>query len=52
MPLVIGGIIHLIDDTAITSLFMDNRGIALIMAVIVLNIIGFLWIRKIMAIDI
>ena len=52
MPLVIGGIIYLVDETAIISMFQDSRGIALVIAVILLNIIGFLWIRKIMAIDI
>ena len=52
MPLAIGGLIYLIDDSAITNMFYDNRGIAVIIAVVILNIIGFLWIRKIMAIDI
>ena len=52
MPLVIGGIYYLIDADAIMDLFRQNTGNVILFGVVVLNIAGFLWIKKIVSIDI
>jgi tight adherence protein B len=52
MPLVIGGIYYLIDSSGVVAMFEKMSGNMVLLIVIVLNILGFLWIRKIVAIDI
>jgi tight adherence protein B len=52
MPGVVMLILYLIDATGVITLFTDGLGKMILALVVVLNIIGFLWIRKIMAIDI
>jgi len=52
MPLVIGGIYYLIDSDAIMDLFSQTSGNVILFGVVVLNIAGFLWIKKIVSIDI
>jgi tight adherence protein B len=52
MPLVVGGILFVIESSYIYTLLTDPVGKAIILGVGLLNLVGFLWIRKIMAIDI
>ena len=59
MPAVILGILYLIDPDDVSSLFVPdpsspfpNAGRAILVLIIVLNILGFLWIRKIVSIDV
>jgi Flp pilus assembly protein TadB len=52
MPAVVMAILYVIDSSGVVMLFTANVGKMLLALVIVLNLIGFLWIRKIMAIDI
>jgi tight adherence protein B len=53
MPLVVMAIYYLIvDDQAVVSLFQDSLGNLILVGIAVLNVLGFLWIRKIVAIDI
>lgn len=52
MPVVIGGIFYLIDPSGIRSLFHEPLGNVILVGVVVMNIIGFVWIRKIMSVDI
>lgn len=53
MPGVVLAIIYfLISKEGVTALFHDPLGKALLLAILVLNVIGFLWIRKIVAVDI
>lgn len=53
MPLVVLGIYYfLIDPVGLEAMFADTLGKLLIAAVVLLNVFGFLWIRKIMSVDI
>ena len=53
MPVVVLAIIYLIvDRPGVESLFVDEMGKLLLLIMLVLTVSGFLWIRKIMAIDI
>ena len=52
MPMVILGILYMIDPPGVTLLFTEDVGKIILAVIIVMNIIGFLWIRKIVAIDI
>ncbi|MBN1554278.1 MAG: type II secretion system F family protein [Phycisphaerae bacterium] len=52
MPGVVMLILYFIDAAGVITLFTDGLGKMILALVVVLNIIGFLWIRKIMAIDI
>ena len=52
MPLFIGLILYLIDPTGITMLFTDPVGHILLLIIVVLDILGLLWIRKIVNVDI
>jgi len=52
MPLVVGAILFLIEASYIHTLLTDPIGKAIILVIALLNLVGFLWIRKIMAIDI
>lgn len=52
MPLVIGGIYYLIDSDSVMGLFNQGLGNLILVGVVMLNVIGFLWIKKIVSIDI
>lgn len=52
MPAVILLIMYCIEPDAVSMLFTEDSGKLILLAIIVLNIVGFLWIRKIVAIDI
>ena len=52
MPAVVMIILYFIDSAGVMKLFTEGTGKFILATVIVLNIFGFLWIRKIMAIDI
>ena len=52
MPVAVLGVLFLIQRSYVFSLFETGLGQFIIGLIIVLNLIGFLWIRKIIAIDI
>lgn len=52
MPAVVMTILYFVDPAGVSQLFTDALGKAILVAVVGLNVIGFLWIRKIVAIDI
>lgn len=52
MPMVLVGVYYMIDSESVISLFTESAGKVILLGVVLLNIIGFLWIRKIVAIDI
>lgn len=53
MPIVVLLIIYfMIDSSGVKMLFTDDIGKLLLLAIILLTVMGFLWIRKIVAIDI
>ncbi len=52
MPAVVLGIYYFIDSAGVQRLFTDDLGKVLLAVMIVLNVIGFLWIRKVVSIDI
>jgi tight adherence protein B len=52
MPLVVGTIYYLIEPSAVMSLFNESTGNAILLGIVLMNILGFLWIKKIVAIDI
>jgi len=53
MPIVVLGILYfLVSPEGVKALFMDDFGKLLLLIMFILNITGFLWLRKIMAIDI
>ena len=52
MPVVVMLILYLIQQDAVRAMFADNVGKVMILAIVVLNVIGFLWIRKIVSLDI
>lgn len=52
MPAVIVGILYLIDPSGVQKLFVEPMGKLIIVGIILLNVLGFLWIRKTVAIDI
>lgn len=53
MPAVVLLILYfLVDKNGVTSLFQDDIGKLILLTIVVFNIIGFLWVRKIVAIDI
>ncbi len=45
-------VLYLIEADAVKNLFIDDLGKVILFAIIVLNVIGFLWIRKIVDVDI
>jgi len=51
MPLVFLGILYVIDKQGVTLLFVEPMGRMILLGVFFLIAMGFLWIRKIMAID-
>jgi tight adherence protein B len=52
MPLVVAGIYYMIEPTWMESLLNDQWGLILLTMAIVLNVAGFLWIRKIVTFEI
>lgn len=53
MPGVVMLVLYfLVDPNGVISLFTDGLGKLILLGIVILNIIGFLWIRKIVAIDI
>jgi len=53
MPAIVLAIIYfLVNAQDVQNLFIDDLGKLILLGIIVLNVLGFLWIRKIMAIDI
>ena len=52
MPGAVMAILYVIDSTGVVRLFAEPAGKAILTLVVALNLVGFLWIRKIMAIDI
>ena len=52
MPAVIMLIFYFIAPEGVTLLFTDPLGKTMLAGIIVLNVLGFLWIRKIVNIDI
>lgn len=52
MPLVVTGILYFIDSDGVMKFFTEPLGGLIVAAIIVLNVLGFLWIRKTVAIDI
>lgn len=52
MPLVILGILYLIDKRGVTELFVTQLGRFMLLAVLLLIMLGFWWIRRIIDIDI
>ncbi|MBI5724278.1 MAG: type II secretion system F family protein [Planctomycetes bacterium] len=53
MPGVVMLILYfLVDPEGVRSLFIDNVGKLLLLGIVILNIVGFMWIRKIMSLDI
>ena len=53
MPIVVLLILNFImGDQPIKQLFADSLGKLIILAIVVLNVVGFLWIRKIVSLDI
>jgi len=52
MPLVILGMLYMIDPYGVRMLFVDDIGKILLAGIVAMNAIGFLWIRQIVSIDI
>ncbi len=52
MPAVILCILYFIDPVGVKMLFTEEAGKLVLLAIVLLNVVGFLWIRKIVAIDI
>jgi tight adherence protein B len=52
MPCVVMGILYLIDPHGVQTMLNAGAGKIIILIIIMLNIVGFLWIRKIVTIDI
>ena len=52
MPLVIAGIYYLIDETFMDDLLHDEWGLLMLGIAAAMNLVGFLWIRKIVTFEI
>jgi tight adherence protein B len=52
MPAVIVGILYFIDPAGVQKLFVEPMGKLIVVGIVLLNVLGFLWIRKTVAIDI
>ena len=52
MPAVVMGILYMIDAAGTTRLFTEALGNMILLVVVILNVVGYIWIRKIMTIDI
>ncbi|MFW6065193.1 MAG: type II secretion system F family protein [Planctomycetota bacterium] len=51
-PAVVLGILYFIDAAPVAMLFTDTLGKVILTVIVVLNVLSFLWIRRIVAIDI
>lgn len=51
-PAVVLGVLYLIDAAPVSLLFTDTLGKIILTAIVVLTVLSFLWIRRIVAIDI
>lgn len=51
-PAVVLGILYIIDAAPVAMLFTDTLGKVILTVIVVLNVLSFLWIRRIVAIDI
>jgi len=52
MPLVILLILYFIEPAGVRMLFQEDVGKLILFVIVVLNVVGFLWIRKIVTIDV
>ncbi len=53
MPLIVILILYfLVDSTSVRMLFADSIGKVMILAMLVLNVVGFLWVRKVVSVDV
>ena len=52
MPVVVLGIYYLIDPYGVQELFVDDLGKLILLLMVVLNVAGFLWVKKVVSIDI
>jgi tight adherence protein B len=52
MPLVVLGVYYMIEPEWVNTLFNETWGLFLLLIAIALNVIGFLWIRKIVTFEI
>jgi len=52
MPGVVMCILYLIDPSGVQTMFNTSAGKIMILMIVLLNIVGFVWIRKIVTIDI
>jgi tight adherence protein B len=52
MPLAVLAISYLVMGDQVRLLFTESAGNLILMIVLVMNLLGWLWIRKIMAVDI
>ena len=52
MPVAVLVIYYLIDSNAVTQLFTDGIGKLILLVVVVMALIGFLWIKKVVSVDI
>jgi tight adherence protein B len=52
MPLVILGIFYVIAQDAVQMLFTDDLGKIFLLGIVVMNVLGYLWMRQIVNIDI
>jgi len=52
MPVAVMAILYfIVDAAAVRALFADPLGKVIILAILVLNVVGFLWIKKIVSLD-
>lgn len=52
MPILVAGLYYIIDPDSVSALFNQSLGNIILLAVIVLDILGFVWIKKIVNIDV
>ncbi len=52
MPLVVLAILYMLVPEGVKLLFTDDLGKLILLTIVTLNVVGFLWIRKIVAVDI
>ena len=52
MPLVLLGIYYLIEPNGVRQLFIDDLGKLILLAMATMNVVGFLWVKEVVSIDI
>jgi tight adherence protein B len=53
MPVVVLAVLYFfVDAEGVRTLFADGIGKAIILAIVALNVVGFLWVRKIVSVDV